>query len=84
MTRTLTLAPTFAGSGPDTAAALIIREAGDAERSRWQRFVERHPSATFFHQWSSRTVVEERFGPSTVMRRSWRGIGVLITLSSAI
>ena len=80
MTRTLPLEPTASGSNFVTAPALMIREVGAADRGRWQRFVERHPAATFFHQWLYRTVVEESFGHRARYLAAERGdelVGIL-------
>jgi FemAB-related protein (PEP-CTERM system-associated) len=63
-----------------TALPLVIREVRDGERRPWQRFVEHHPDATFFHQWSYRTVVEESFGHRAhylVAERGDEVVGVL-------
>ena len=80
MIRSVTLEPTAAGSVAVTAPALVIREVGEGERSQWQRFVERHPDTTFFHQWSYRTVVEESFGHRARYLAAERGdevVGIL-------
>lgn len=53
-----------AGSGLSGRAGGVVsvRAATAADQGEWQRFVARHPAATFFHQWVYRTVVEQTFG----------------------
>lgn len=80
MTRSLTLMPAGDGLDAVAATALVIREVGEAERIRWQQFVDRHPDATFFHQWAYRTVVEKSFGHRAHYLAAERGdevVGIL-------
>jgi len=58
----------------------VVREMGDADRVRWDAFVETAPTGTFFHRSAWRDVVEEAFGQRTSFlyaERDGRIVGVL-------
>lgn len=44
------------------ADAIIVRPIQAADRARWDRFVEAHPEATFFHRAGWAEVIERAFG----------------------
>lgn len=44
------------------ADAIIVRSIQPADRARWDRFVEAHPDATFFHRAGWAEVIERAFG----------------------
>lgn len=60
--------------------APVVRELGDADRARWDAFVERSPRATFFHRAAWRDVIEKNFGHRTLFlfaERDGEIVGVL-------
>lgn len=62
------------------AATTVVRELGDADRARWDAFVDATPAATFFHRAGWRDVVETVFGHRThflYAERAGRIVGVL-------
>lgn len=62
------------------SAPVRIGELGDSDRARWDAFVERTPSATFFHRAAWRDVIERAFGHRTVFlyaERAGEIVGVL-------
>ncbi len=62
------------------AEPMVVREMGDADRARWDAFVEASPDATFFHRAAWRDVVEDVFGQRTTFLFAERGgeiVGVL-------
>lgn len=65
---------------PAAAHTVVVRELADADRLRWDAFVERSPQATFFHRAAWRDVVEEAFGHRTTFlyaERDGEVVGVL-------
>jgi FemAB-related protein (PEP-CTERM system-associated) len=55
------------------AGDLRIRQLDDADRDRWDRFVDGHPEATFFHRAGWKTVIERSFGHRTFYLFAERG-----------
>ncbi|WP_395403717.1 FemAB family XrtA/PEP-CTERM system-associated protein [Pseudoduganella sp. UC29_106] len=58
--------PVATGPEPRSAAPLVQLLGGSAEeRARWDAFVQRSPSATFFHRAGWQRVIEQAFGHKT-------------------
>ncbi|MBL8698812.1 MAG: FemAB family PEP-CTERM system-associated protein [Alphaproteobacteria bacterium] len=53
--------------------ALVIREAGPADETRWDAYVAAHPAATLFHRYAWRRVIEGAFGHATHFLIAERG-----------
>ncbi len=74
-------APTLVRAAPPVdAGRVVVREMGDADRARWDAYVEATSHATFFHRSGWRDVVESVFGHRTHFLYAERGgriVGVL-------
>ncbi|MCW5729153.1 MAG: FemAB family PEP-CTERM system-associated protein [Alphaproteobacteria bacterium] len=60
--------------------SVVVKEFQDADRARWDAFVEAHPEATFFHLSGWRQVIAESFGheaPYLYAERGGEIVGVL-------
>lgn len=45
--------------------ATLIKELGEGNTSLWEKFVETHPDATFFHRSEWKSVIKQAFGHAT-------------------
>jgi FemAB-related protein (PEP-CTERM system-associated) len=62
------------------SVAVIIVDAADADRQRWDEYVLRTPAATFFHRFGWRNVLSQAFGHRAhylIAERDGRVVGVL-------
>jgi FemAB-related protein (PEP-CTERM system-associated) len=62
------------------SVAVLIVDAADADKERWDEYVLRNPAATFFHRFGWRNVLSQAFGHRAhylIAEREGRVVGVL-------
>ena len=62
------------------SVAVLIVDAADADKQRWDEYVLRNPAATFFHRFGWRNVLSQAFGHRAhylIAEREGRVVGVL-------